>query len=82
MEETWADLVRALHTDGQVKGLGTGSQHAGATLPQELHVLDLIMHQQRGWLLDIEEGPLQWIQVTIISLQEPHPFYYFAGYYV
>lgn len=61
-----AHLV-CLHADGEVKGLGAGSQHATA-LPQELHTLYFIVHQQSGRLLDIEEGTLQRVQIAVICL--------------
>jgi len=61
-----AHLV-CLHADGEVKGLGTGSQHATA-LPEELHTLYFIVHQQGGRFLDIEESTLQRVQIAVICL--------------
>jgi len=61
-----AHLV-CLHADGEVKGLGTSSQHATA-LPQELHTLYFIVHQQCRRLLDIEESTLQRVQIAVICL--------------
>jgi len=61
-----AHLV-CLHADGEVKGLGTSSQHATA-LPQKLHTLYLIVHQQGGRLLNIEESALQRLQIAVICL--------------
>ena len=59
------------HTDGQVKGLARSN--ANAALPEELHGLDLVVHQQGGRFLDIEEGTLQGVQVPVICLQGTLP---------
>ena len=59
------------HSDGQVKGLARANTYAA--LPEELHRLDLVVHQQGGRFLDIEEGPLQGVQVPVICLQAALP---------
>lgn len=52
----------------EVKRLGRGCNHA-PSLAQELHALDLVKHDQGGGLVHVEEGPLQGVQVAVVSLQ-------------
>ena len=54
--------------DIEVKGLGRGRQNAPA-LAHELHAVNLLVRDEHGRLVHIEEGLLQGVQVAVVSLR-------------
>ena len=54
--------------DIEVKRLGRGRQNAPA-LAHELHAVNLLVRDEHGRLVHIEEGLLQGVQVAVVSLR-------------